>query len=171
MIPFTSFEILASIFSATIFGAFFAFLNLVLKILNLEIRHISKIGEHLFNSKNIFSIPKRRALITAEPPKRHKYLSEISTFFKVIIFDVGFILLSYYALDGEIRAYLLFFSIGFFILFNSLFDKTLLKITDVFFVFIYGVFVVFLRLSLRPLLLAIKKIKKENKKITEKSRG
>ena len=134
---FTTLETVASIFSAAIFGAIFAILDTILKILSLEFNHILKIKKHVFCAANFFSIPKRDVLENPERKERNKFLGEICAFFKVLTFFIGFILLSYYALDGAIRLYLLLFAIGFFFLFRYASSATILKLTDSLFLFLY----------------------------------
>lgn len=157
MIPFTILETIASICSASIFGAIFAILDAILKILTIEFNHIKSIREHVLKAEKIFSIPKKAVTLNKGVENSHRYISEIITFFKVIIFTIGFILLSYYALDGAVRLYLLFFGLGFFLLFQNISDKTLLKIVDSVFSFFYGILVICLRILIRPLVVLVKK--------------
>ena len=158
MIPFTTFEIMLSVISASVFGAIFAFFDTILKILSLEFNHVKRIREHVLGSGSFFSLPKRADFHKDKSKESYRYLGEISTFAKVIIFIVGFILLSYYSLDGAVRLYLLLFGIGFFILFRGISDKTLLRIVDAVFCFLYGIFVICLRLVCRPFMFTVKKI-------------
>ena len=154
---FTTLETVGSILSAAIFGVIFAFLDTVLKLFSTEINHIGKIGEHIFADGGIFRIPKRCKETKAEKGQSSRLFGEIKTFLKVLFFGIGFILLSYYALDGAIRIYLLLFAIGFFFLFRYASDASLFKICDSVFLFVYGSLVILLRLVLRPIL-AISKI-------------
>ena len=163
MTYFTTFETIASLFSAAVFGAIFAVLDAILKILSVEARCIKKIHEHLLKYKSIFELPKSE--MNSREEKRSGLVGEVSVFFKVTAFTLGFILLSYYALDGAIRIYLLIFAIAFFLLFKYASDATLLKLADRIFVFIYGIFIVTLRLLSRPLVWGFKRIKVRNRNV------
>lgn len=159
MIPFTTLEILLSVVSASVFGAIFAFLDIILEILSLEGEHIKRIREHIFGPQKIISIPKRVGTENEKTKEKYKYIGELITFFKVIIFTVGFILLSYYALDGVVRVYLLVFGVVFFLALRCLFEKSILKIADSLFLLLYGAFIILLRIFCRPTEYFVNKIR------------
>ncbi len=157
---FTTLETVSSVFSAAIFGAIFAFFDTILKILSVELNHIKKIKEHLFSNKRLFEIPKRSNALKDGKIEKSKIFGEVATFLKILLFTLGFILLSYYALDGAVRIYLLLFAVGFFLLFKYASDVSLFRLADSFFVFIYGILIIFLRLISRPIMATSKKVKK-----------
>lgn len=128
MIKFTIREILGSVISATIFGAGFSFL-IFLFYLSLEIIK-GTAGVLLLTAKNIFyDVLGRNITKNIKGGRYFRWirgmLREAAVFSKIVLFSLGFIMLSYYALDGEIRLYMLVVSSAVALFFGKLF--TVLK--------------------------------------------
>ncbi len=165
MTYFTALETLLSMFSAAVFGLIFSVLDIILKILTVEMRHVMNIKEHLFSKSNIFKIPKKKEE-TVFKGSGGRLFGEVGAFLKCVIFVIGFILLSYYALDGAIRLYLLVSAVFFFYVLRGVCNKTLFRIMDSIFVFLYGLIIVLMRIAMLPFMYTIKAL---NKRISKKA--
>ncbi len=102
-----SFEtILASFVSAAVYGAVFAFLSILIKcfirIFNLSFRVVS---DAFFYKTGVFDTACITKGYTGENKDRI-ILSEVTRALSVILFFSGFMILSYYILDGEFRIFM-----------------------------------------------------------------
>ena len=102
MIYFTAYEIIRSVLSALLYGLLFAFFVCFVELC----LGVSRNGvKSLFNSLVLGKIIKRNNLLGEE-----KKTGAFLTFLFIILFSLGFILLSYLVLDGAIRFYTLIIS-------------------------------------------------------------
>ncbi len=124
MISFTLNEIIASIFSAFIYGAIFSIFITMLQILLFVLKDIVLIipssFKGLFIKHNSLDNGKLNFESSGKRYKKFKMnflkilsnvFSYIRVSFIIFAFTSGYILLSYYSLDGELRLYMLFISI------------------------------------------------------------
>lgn len=124
MIYFTPSEIFASLLYGAIYGVICAFLFAFMRILR---RLIVDLGLCV---KQIFVYGKVRDMVVLSDENTWGKASGALTFFGIIAFTLGFIILSYIALDGMIRVYLLTMVFASFYLskiaFSSFFERILL---------------------------------------------
>ena len=148
MMSFSLDEILVSIVSAFVYGLIFAFcisLALIIKSLIKGLPCI--IREMLFYEK---LLPLPQPMRPTGDEKNGPFLLCGSIF----LFALGFSLLSYFSLDGEIRLYMLIISFASFYLSNFVFFKTFNKIALLFIRVILNV----LAFAIRVIILPIKAI-------------
>ena len=153
MISFSINEIHLSIGYAAGYGVAYSAIFSLCLLLRAVIFSLSKILSDIFKFEKIFPLPSF---------KKHIKLSErgaVFSFLSVIIFTLGFVLISYFALDGVLRVYMLVFAFASFYLskfalfdflnrlFVWIFDKLLMLLC------------LFLRISFAPIRFLFKFIK------------
>ena len=105
MIGFSMYELLLGAFNSLIYGFCF---GVILLFFDVICKQSSKFIIHL---RNAFKF-KKGETGTRKPSKSiDNKNSSLVAFLKVISFSLGFLLLSYYSLDGEIRLYMLLLSL------------------------------------------------------------
>ena len=106
MIYFSFRSIILSIIYALIYGAIFGFVINFIKQIPLMLKYIVSIPKALI----IYTGPLNSVTYVKKYKKKPNVISRLYVFFSIIIFSLGFLFLSYYAIDGELRLYLLLFS-------------------------------------------------------------
>ncbi len=131
MIWFSPSEIGYSIICSLIYGAVFAAL----------VCFVSLLSTLLSNAKAVLSsfvLPNKVRIKQSELLRQAK--SDISSFITVlliILFTLGYILLSYYTLDGSMRSYTLLLSVASLLIFRFLFSESVCKIILIFFNYVF----------------------------------
>ncbi len=127
MSVFSAYSVFSSIVFSLLYGAFCATLSLACALIWHLIRSFRRIASTwAFYNNGIFSRP-REIFIEERKIKKVRVLAEVGAFFKVLLFTIGFILLSYISLDGEIRIYTLAVSLSSYLLLRRFFLSTLLS--------------------------------------------
>ena len=145
MISFSINEILVSIGYAAGYGVAYSAIFSLCLLIRALIFSLSNILSDIFRFEKIFPLPSF---------KKHIKLSErgaIFSFLSVIIFALGFILISYFALDGVVRVYMLFFAFAAFYLSKFVLFDFLNKIFVWFFDKLLMLLCLFLRISFAPI--------------------
>jgi len=110
MIPFEINQLLIGAVSALVYGVCFGMFLSILTIIHRQIFAIPICVKSIFKcrkDKPLEEVPsKRESKSTTET-----LLTQIIAFFKTVLFSFGFMLLSYYSLDGEIRLYMIALSL------------------------------------------------------------
>ena len=147
MIYFSFQEILFSVVASLIYGLGFGSCYHLLSVFGRMLKALLSLPrEALFYRGSIFCVERRKG-------EARGFLSDLSgnikVFFFTVLFVVGYILLSYLTLDGELRLYTLALSaLGF--LSSVLLKIPLLKLVDALF-FVWKLFVILLRFLCYPL--------------------
>ncbi len=153
MIYFTAGEIFRSMLYGAIYGALCAFLFVLLTVSRLVIRDVALCFRQIFVYKNI------RDKIRLEASCDNVCQSSAGVIFEIILFTLGFILLSYLALDGLIRGYMLAIVFASFYLskmaFFDYFKMIILKVLRFLLVFFTSV----LRILLFPFCILCQKVR------------
>ncbi len=155
MIWFTGSEIFFSLFSSAFYGMSFAFFIcffFLLKtlIINGRVALISAI------------IPGRKRVVSSDLSKKiNNSVSSFSILFFIILYTIGYILLSYHSLDGCIRIYTLTTSLSFFYLFKFLISESLMRLLIIIFNKLFVVSALFLSVLCYPIKRVFKIVKAE----------
>lgn len=107
MIYFSLSKVIFSIFHALIYGILFGFICSVFKYIPPVLKNIIIIPKSLI----VYSGPISSYRFIKNRDKKATAFGNLAVFFKIVLFSLGFILLSYYSLDGEARFYLVVFSL------------------------------------------------------------
>ena len=146
MIGYTSSELLLSVLHAAIYGAIFSIIyQLALLIYGLSLRGASMLCEMVVYDK-FFSLSRLRGKLSLTD------FGGIFAFFSLLGYFIGFLLLSYYSLDGQLRLYMLAVSSATFYCFNLSFCVILRNII----IFLLDLILDFLTLAVRIILLPIR---------------
>lgn len=152
MIVFTSQEIAFSLLCAVIFGVLFSVICSLMTVLFSLLKKIRTFPHDIIKYDKISSVT------VSKTPSSAKKTSLAGKIFGIILFTVGFVLLSYLCLDGTIRVYMIFLSIASFYLskvaFFDFLQKALIVLTDI----LYRYVVVIFRVFLYPLSFIFRKI-------------
>lgn len=155
MIYFSFREILLSVGYAALYGVITALIFVSFLSLKGLLSDLRAYSREIISYERVFSS------IKAKRSEGEVELSAAATFFAIIFFFLGFILLSYHALDGEIRIYMLIVVFASFYLskiaFLSVFQKVIIR----FFRFVLYVLIVILRLVIMPFRSFYPKIKEK----------
>jgi len=109
MIYFSFSEILLSILHALLYGVIFGSVYHVIRSLIFIIKSLVRFPKDvLFYNKLFFFCG--CGIITIKS-NENKFIGAAKAFLETVIFTLGYILLMYYAVDGEVRVYLLLFSL------------------------------------------------------------
>ena len=103
MIGFTTAEIIISVISALIYGLFFAFATFIARVVAMLLKGVPSLLRAVID-KSMDILPWLR---TVSFKSLDGSATGCSTFFKIIAFTVGIILLSYRFLDGSLRSYII----------------------------------------------------------------
>lgn len=153
MISFNIYEILLSIGYAAGYGVAYSAIFSLFLLLRAMIISLAEIMVTIFKFEKIFPLPCFKNLI--KPCNR----GAVFTFLSVVIFTLGFITISYFALDGVIRIYMLIFAFASFYLSKfALFD-----FLNKLFVWIFDKILVLLCLALRIALTPARRLLKLKK--------
>lgn len=106
MIYFTAEELLRSVLHSIIYGAIYVVLMLVCSLLIYNLGVILSAPRSFVHYQKITELPSANAFGCDT-----RVLGAASAFLKVLIFSLGYILLSYYSLDGMLRIYTLIISV------------------------------------------------------------
>ena len=135
---FTTSEIIRSVISATLFGAFYAIFCSSLTALS---KYISAIMKSVFAALRRGKLPSPKSPILDWQSKSGGVLSEALVFIRVLFFGLLFILLSYYSLDGDIRLYMFIILLVSVVLFSFLFDRLIRPVSNAVFGLFYRLFI------------------------------
>ena len=153
MIAFTVREVLFSLIYSLIFGSAFFVVSSLLGVL---LRYACRFGELWHNVTSYGKIFEKPTKIRG---RIAKWLESVESFVLTIIFFVGFILLSYYALDGSLRLYVFLTSLAAFYslhcILYSRFQAIIFSVLDA----VYFAFVFIIRVATFPFLRLFKKIR------------
>lgn len=162
MMGFTIDEILSSLLYASIYGvlysAFWSLASLVCSVLSVT----WAILRECFWFKKIFPLPDFRRKMDLHKRGR------VFLLLAILLFALGFILISYFALDGEIRIYMLFISSAVLYLSNYVFCDFFGKIFLYLINRILQILCLLLRLIISPVFIILRCIKN---KITKNVRN
>ena len=122
MIAFTLGEILSSLIYAAIYGAVFSAVYSGIKLLCDTVLSIPGLIGNIFVYESIFHLPNFRKNIV------RRKIGSIFTLLLIILFTLGFVLISYLTLDGVIRLYVLFVAFASFYLSNFVFCDILSRV-------------------------------------------
>ncbi len=153
MMYFSIAEIFLSLLYASIFGGGFFLFYIVVKVLKREVKKISFLPGLLIRYDKILEKPTiNRGRIN------YSFDSMISAIL-AIIYSLGFLLLSYYALDGCLRIYLLFVSLAAFLIPKKLLTERLLWLTEKLFDSVFYLVTILLRIAIFPFLRLVLRFK------------
>lgn len=147
MMSFSEREILLSVVYSMIYGVIFSSFYSFILVTSSMVKSIPIVLKKILVFDKLLPAPKTRSCIT-------KSSGKITAFLSVIAFALGFSLLSYIALDGQIRIYMLVLSsaslyISNFVFFG-IFEAVISSVFDI------VIFVI--SLSVRCLIMAVKKV-------------
>ena len=145
MIYFDFREIVSSVLHSLIYGAFFSVFSLtflVLKgFLGSAFRALCQI--FVYNG-SLFKTEWRGGKGWGAK------FSSVSAFLFTVMFSLGFIFLSYYSIDGQIRVYMLLIAVSVFLLVRFLFENRLRAIICRLFELVLSIFIIISRIILLP---------------------
>ena len=148
MIDFDLKITLTSILFAVIFGVLYAVLYSVVYLLKSTFGCIPSIIRDIVSFDKILPLPRFEYLST------EGRLGGFLTSLLIILFGLGFSILSYISLDGQIRIYMLFFSFASFYLSKKVFFNIFIR----FFFLLLSCFLILFSIILRVIILPIKMI-------------
>lgn len=148
MISFSLGEILGSVIYALAYGVVFSVAFSLCRLIRGILFALPEITIESIKYKKIFPLPNFKQYI--DP----KIIGPLFGFVWIIIFTLGFILISYFSLDGVIRIYMLLIAFASFYLSNFLFCDILNKIL----LFILNLILQLFCLILRVIILPFKKL-------------
>ena len=145
MMGFTGEELLLSVLHALIYGAIFSVVCQMMSIVCDMILALPTVCKDMLIYKNIFSVTDFNRYTSVD--KRGWFFS----FFSLIAYFLGFLLLSYYSLDGSLRVYMLLIASASFYVFDLSFCVILRKTV----LFLIGKILMIVTVAIRILLLPI----------------
>ena len=148
MMTFTGREILLSALYALIYGGGFSFVYQLLIILVRTVKAMPSLAVEILNADKIFPSPRVKNAINKGKE------GALFAFFSVVLFFIGFQLLSYLALDGQLRIYMLALSSAAFYITNLAF-YTFLRIICI---TLFDIIILLLSTAVRVLVLPVKKV-------------
>ncbi len=153
MTYFTISEIFLSILYAFAFGAAYELILISALVLKQQLLLLGELPSAIFKYKGkLLSV---KEYFTAkekyENRKSSKIATEIYTFIKVAVFSFLFLFLSYYALDGEVRLYMLVCSIISMNVVKYLLTSTFIPVSERFFKAVLCGIIIFLRIVFFPI--------------------
>lgn len=139
-------EILLSVISATLLGIIFAFFCIFIRLIYRELyRLFLSLKEAVFYER-IFARVKLCELKKTTP----RLLLSIGAFLQTLTFGVLYILISYYSLDGALRAYTLVLALIFYLLVDKFLSRKIFLLFERIFSPIFVIFVYILRIFCFP---------------------
>ena len=159
MMGFSGREILLSVLYAFLFGLGYSLMYQLILISLEAVKSLPRLAREILGSEKIFPSPSIKKEI------KDRKFGAVFAFFSVFLFFVGFLLLSYLALDGQLRLYMLVISSASFYVFNSAFFVVLSNIFILLFdclIFVFSTAFRIIILPLKRLVLAVKLRKKCN---------
>lgn len=158
---YSLYEILASTLHAAIYGLAFALFTVLANATSKELARLIALPREIFcyNGK-ILEMP-NLSFVFKSNGKTQRISKGIFVFLSVFLFTLGFVLLSYYSLDGSIRLYMLAISIIVMICSKPFLYKSIFILIDKLFKSFLVIFVITLRILTIPIvkfLIFIKKI-------------
>ena len=153
MIAFSTYETIISVLYAALYGACFCILYSLMIIIRNIINSLVDLMENIVCYDKIFVLPK--GIVS----KNDRNIGASFLFISIILYVIGIVLVSYAALDGIIRLYMIIISSALFFLlkfaFFNKFNKILFAIFDYFLSFVC----VLMRIILFPAKFLYDKIK------------
>jgi len=117
MMVFSGKEIMLSVIYAIIYGFGFSLFYQALLVLSVSIKLLPNLFVEILRFERIMPPPSAKKNI------KNGKSGPILAFFSVLLFFIGFIIISYIFLDGEIRVYMLFLSsASLFVLYSAFCD-------------------------------------------------
>ncbi len=159
MMGFSGREILLSVLYAFIFGLGYSLFYQLILISFETLKSLPRLAREILGSEKIFPSPSIKKEI------KDRKFGAVFAFFSVFLFFVGFLLLSYLALDGQLRLYMLIISSASFYIFNSAFFVVLSNAFILLFdclIFIFSTALRIIILPFRRLVLTVKNKKTHN---------
>ena len=150
MISFTINEILTSVLLSVIYGAIAAVLGHLFGSIIIFVKSFARLADDvlLYEGKLI-------ARVKADYQKHNSGFSLlydwISVFLGIVAYTLGYIVLSYYLLDGVLRLYVLILSVSSFFVLRKLLHRAFNKLTVVISLLLYGATVISLRFLAFPI--------------------
>ncbi len=161
MMTFSAAEILRSCICALAYGAGASLLLIVLVICARQLGYILSLPRHaLIYEGRILDLPKQGD--KSGVIRNTRSVGEILTALKIILFAVGYIIFSYYALDGEIRLYTLALSLVAFFLARKLLSGLSVKLSDKLIFAIFAIPLLILRILIYPIHLILPKYRRNH---------
>ena len=157
MINFTREEILFSMLYAAVFGGGFAAFISCFNVISSAMATLPLIIKEIFVFEKIFS-PPRFSEVDVKTKK-----GVIFTIFSILLFALGFSVLSYISLDGQIRIYMLILSSAVFYLSKITFLDIFARLILAVFKWILSLLSIVLRVLVYPLVFFVKRTKISNK--------
>lgn len=151
MIYFAAEEIYTSVLYAIIYGFVFAIISRLSRLLIEEIRLARHLVTAVIRYEKIFD-PPIALKYSAEKCKLDGMSGRIFKFCEILTFGIGYILLSYLALDGLHRVYILIISLIAYFLAERLISVTLLKALILIIELIMTLIVYIFRILLKPII-------------------
>jgi hypothetical protein len=156
MMGFTGEELLLSVLHAVIYGGACSVIYCILKLLCDLPSSLGRVCKDIAVYENILSV---------KEPQRYVILGKrgwLFSFLGLIAYFVGFLLLSYYSLDGQVRIYMLLISSASFYVFDLSFCVVLRRIILFLFYQILAIVTVALRIVLLPIKIFVRKFYKKD---------
>ena len=100
MMGFSGREILLSVLYAFLFGLGYSLLYQLILISLEAVKSLPRLAREILGSEKIFPSP------SIKKELKDRKFGAVFAFFSVFLFFVGFLLLSYLALDGQLRLYI-----------------------------------------------------------------
>ena len=119
MIYFSPVEILCSLLHAVVFGMGFSFIYQLFVVILRTVKSIPGLMNEILFAERIFPFPSVKGKI------KEGEEGGMTAFLSVIFFFLGFLLLSYFSLDGRLRIYMLVVSSASLYVFNCTFSVIL----------------------------------------------
>lgn len=152
MIAFSGREIAYSVISALIFGAGLSVLASLMEVLGIVFQNMRNF------TRDIFKFEKLTELSSVKFNKENQKKAIILRNIGIVAFTVGFILLSYFCLDGIIRIYMVILCFASFYLSKFTFSDFLRRVLIAFISLLYRCLVITLRLLLYPIILLFRRL-------------
>lgn len=146
MMQFTMCEVIRSLVCGTIYGIAFFFFYTVILLLISQFGRFYELPVSIVKYDNFFEK-------TIKNGGRNSFsLKSPLIFFLAILFAIGFVLLSYYALDGCLRIYLFMVSVFTFLVLRKILFNSIYTLLDIVFEVLFYVVSITLRIVFFPFL-------------------
>ncbi len=153
MIAFSTYETIISVLYAALYGACFCILYSLMIILRNIINSLVDLMRNIVCYDKIFVLPK--GIVS----KNDRNIGAPFLFISVILYVIGIVLVSYAALDGIIRLYMIIISSALFFLLKNTFFSKLNKLFFVIFDYFMSFGCILMRIILFPAKFLYNKIK------------
>ena len=146
MMHFSMTEVLWSLIYALIFGGCFFLFYIAAVVLKSECKRITTLPRLIIKYDKIFE---KQAI---NKSRTDCSLGAVTKASLVILYSLGFVLLSYYALDGCVRMYLLFLSITTFLFLKIVLEDIILRFIKSVFDSVFYLILILFRIAVFPFL-------------------